>query len=340
MIGLGVVGLGAVSGDHLRGYSEVEGVEMHAVCDADPRALAAAPVEARRYADWRELLAAPGLDAVAILLPHDLHHPVAAAALDAGKHVCVEKPLALSGADCADLLSRARRNGRLLAVAENARFVTAYREAARQLPSLGRIRLARTFIHGSAVANYSRPDAGWRIRPGGIGAIIDAAPHSFYLLRWLLGPVSSLRASARDWVRESLVPALEVEDGAIVSGRLLCGAHFSCEISLSAELPWGERLELHGDDGSLIADQLAPDPVRIYRGGADLEGEAIAAVAHDLAGWQSASIAAAARDFAEAVRDGRPPAVSTEDAAYAVELTECAYRSDAAGGTAVSPAMP
>ena len=338
MTGIGVVGLGAVSGEHLRGYAEVEGVDVVAVCDTKPGTLAKAPAEASRFADWRELLEAPGIDAVAILLPHRLHHPVAAAALDAGKHVCVEKPLALSSEECSELVGRAERAGVTLAVAENARFVAAYEEAARLVESLGRIRLARTFVHGSAVANYRREDAGWRIESGGIGAIIDAAVHSFYLLRWLLGSVDSVQATSRHWVRDNLLESIEVEDGALVSGALAGGGDFSCEVSLAAELPWGERLELHGEQGSLIVDQLAPAPVRIYRGGEDLLGEAVSSVPADPAGWQAASIRATARDFAEAVRDGRAPGVSTADAAYAVELVECAYRSAAAGGTAVRPA--
>lgn len=338
MTGIGVVGLGAVSVDHLRGFDEVAGVEVVAGCDTDPAALAAVPETARRYGDWQQLVVAPDVEAVVVLLPHRLHHPVAAAALDAGRHVCIEKPMALDGAECADLRERADRAGAMLTVAENTRFVAAYLEAARLLPELGRIRLVRTFIHGSAIANYRRKDAGWRIRQGGIGAIIDAACHSFYLLRWLVGPVVSLQASTRSWVRENLVPEIEVEDGAIITGRLAGGGHFSCEVSLSAELPWGERLELHGENGSVIVDQLAPHPGRIHRGVTDLHGEAISTVLRDPAGWQADSIAATARDFALAVRDGREPTVSAGDAAYAVELIDCAYRSAATGGTTVRPA--
>lgn len=337
MTAIGVIGLGAVSGAHLRGYGEVEGVEVVAACDVDPGALATAPATARRYADWQELVAAPEVEAVAILLPHVLHHPVAVAALDAGRHVSIEKPMALDRGECMDLLQRAERAGVTLTVAENTRFVAAYAEAVRLLPSLGRIRLVRTFVHGSAIANYRRPDAGWRVREGGVGAIVDAACHSFYLLRWMLGPVDSLQASTRSWVRENLFPDMEVEDGAIITGRLSGGGHFSCEVSLSAELPWGERLELHGEHGTLVVDQLAPHPVRLYRGGEDLAGEAIPAVLRDPAGWQPDSIAAAARDFALAVRDRREPAVRAEDAAYAVELIDCAYRSAGAGGVAVTP---
>ena len=335
-VAIGVAGLGEVADAHLAGLAEVEGVRVAAVCDVVPERLEKAPPGAERFGDWRQMISMRGLDAVLVLLPHDLHHPVAAAALKAGRHVCLEKPMALNRGQCADLMTHAARAGRVLAVAENARFVAAYAAAAERLPELGRVRLARTFVHGSAVANYRREDAGWRIRRGGIGAVIDAAPHSFYLLRWLLGPVETVQASARTWVRDNLLPALEVEDGALVSGRLAAGGYFSCEVSLAAELPWGERLELHGEHGSLVVDQLAPSPALLHAGPADGDGTDLG-VARDLGDWQGASIRAAARDFAEAVRDGRPPAVSTLDAAYAVELVDCAYRSIAEGGREVTP---
>lgn len=334
MIRLGVVGLGEVSSEHLSGYDEVDGVRVVAVCDADPCALAVAPRGVERFDDWRALVESPRVDAVSVLLPHDLHHPVAAAVLDAGKHVCIEKPMALSAAQCADLIARAELTHSTLAVAENVRYVPAYQQAARELESLGPIRLARTFIYGSAVANYRRRDAGWRIRTGGIGAVIDAAPHSFYLLRWLLGPFASLQATTRHWVRDNLVPENQVEDGAVVNGALAGGGYFTCEVSLAAELPWGERLELYGDRGSLIADSLSPSPLRVYRGAADLAGDAHQAISSR--GWQD-SIRAAARDFAESIRDQRAPAVEIADAAYAVQLAECSYRSDKAGGVPVYP---
>jgi predicted dehydrogenase len=334
MIRLGIVGLGEVSAAHLSGYAEVEGVRVVAACDIDPCALASAPAGVERFDDWRALVDSPRVDAVAVLLPHDLHHPVAAAVLDAGKHVCIEKPMALTAAQCADLIQRAGRTRSTLAVAENVRYVPAYQQAALELESLGQIRLARTFIYGSAVGNYRRTDAGWRIRAGGIGAVIDAAPHSFYLLRWLLGPVASLQASTRHWVRDNLVPDSEVEDGAVASGTLAGGGHFTCEVSLSAELPWGERLELYGERGSLVADSISPTPLRIYDGVADLSGSVAAAISSE--GWQH-SIRAAARDFAESIRDRRAPSVAAADAAYAVELAECTYRSDQARGVPVHP---
>jgi predicted dehydrogenase len=334
MIGLGVIGLGAVSEEHLAGYAEAVGVSVVAVCDTDPRRLESAPAGPERFDDWRALIASPQVDAVAVLLPHGLHHRVAGAALDAGKHVCVEKPLALSVEECSDLRVRAERGGATLVVAENARYVPAYQRAASELERFGRVRLVRTFVYGSAVANYRRPDAGWRIRPGGVGAVIDAAVHSFYLLSWLVGPVASLQASTRCWVRDNLVPGVEVEDGAVVTGALRSGGYFSCEVSLSAELPWGERLEIYGDHGSLIADSLSPSPLLLYRGVEDPAGEALGQPSSR--GWER-SIRAAARDFAAAIRDRRQTAVEVEHAAYAVELAECAYRSARAAGRAVHP---
>ena len=103
-IGVGVVGLGMISRPHLEGYKAASGAELVAVCDVDP---ARAQAEGERYGataytDLTTLLADPRVDAVALQLPHQLHHRLAKQALEAGKHVIVEKPLTVSEAEAED----------------------------------------------------------------------------------------------------------------------------------------------------------------------------------------------------------------------------------------------
>ena len=129
-IGVGVVGLGMISRAHLEGYKAASGAELVAVCDIDP-ARARAEGErygAKAYTDFAELLADPAVDAVALQLPHQLHHRLAKQALEAGKHVIVEKPLTVTEAEADDLIRTAEAHGVRLAAAENTRFVRAYVE--------------------------------------------------------------------------------------------------------------------------------------------------------------------------------------------------------------------
>ena len=215
-------------------------------------------------------------------------------------------------------------------MAENTRFVTAYQAAERLLSAgeLGDIRLVRTLISGSEVRRLSDTSL-WKGRTDGSGggAIIDAGPHSFYLLKWLFGEVASLRG-----FHDRLVEQAQVEDNAVVAGTLVSGGLFRCEFTFTAEIPWGERLEVYGSKGSLIIDQLLDPPAVLFRGGTDYGGEPVDAVPHDPQGWKRFAIAAGARDFAEAVASGRRPTVDPRDGLYGVLMAERAYQSAAAGG--------
>jgi predicted dehydrogenase len=267
---------------------------------------------------------------VDITLPHHLHYAVARAALEHGKHVLIEKPMAATSAECLELIDLARGKGLTFTVAENTRFVAAYIEAQRLVSAgaLGQPRLIRTFIYGSEVERL-RDTANWKGRKDGTlgGTIFDAGPHSFYLLKWLFGDIVQVQA-----MQSRLVPESEVEDHAVVAGRLANGALFSTEYSFTAEIPWGERCEIYGSAGSLIIDQLCNPPALHYHGARDYEGTPLDAAPYDPKLWKLASIAAGVQDFVDALVEGRPPAVDPMDGCYTLKVVEAAYASAAAGG--------
>ena len=331
-IGVGLIGLGIISSAHADGYTSAPEANLVAVCDVDPEVLATRATElgATPFAHYEEMFADPRVDTVDVCLPHNLHYPVVKAALEAGKHVLVEKPLALTSVECNELIDLAESKGVRLSVAENTRFVTAYLAAERLISAgeLGEIRIVRTLISGSEVKRL-RNTSLWKGRTDGSGggAIIDAGPHSFYLLKWLFGEVASVRGFHDQLVREA-----QVEDNAVVAGTLVSGALFRCEFTFTAEIPWGERLEVYGSKGSLIIDQLLDPPAVVFRGGTDFAGEPLISVPYDPRGWKRVAIAAGARDFAEAIASGRAPTVDPRDGLYGVLIAERAYDSAAAGG--------
>jgi predicted dehydrogenase len=339
-LGFGVIGLGGISQAHFPGYAASPYADVVAVCDIDESVAnaTAAQLDATAYTHYEDLLNDSRVDAVDVILPHNLHHRVVADALEAGKHVLVEKPLALTYADCTDLISRAEQRRLTLSVAENTRFVKAYLEAERLLASgvLGEIRLVRTLISGSEVKRLRNPSL-WKGRRGGSGggAIIDAGPHSFYLLRWLFGEITVLRG-----FHDRLIDAAEVEDNGVVAGRLASGALFRSEFTFTAEVPWGERLEIYGSEGALIVDQLLDPPAVHVRGADDMTGEALAGVPFDPRGWKRESIALGVQDFAEALAEGRSPTVDARDGAHGVLVSELAYASADAGGIPIPFELP
>jgi predicted dehydrogenase len=331
-VGLGLIGLGIISEAHIDGYLRSPNAEIVAVCDTNTETLntCATKLRAKPYARYEELFADPRIDAVDVALPHNLHYPIVRAALEAGKHVLVEKPLALTSKECLELIELAEANDLRLSVAENTRFVTAYLEAKRLIAAgeLGEPRLVRTLISGSEVLRL-RNTSLWKGRTDGSGggAIFDAGPHSFYLLKWLFGEIASVRG-----FHDKLVEEAQIEDNGVVAGTLASGALFRCEFTFTAEIPWGERLEVYGSEASLIIDQLFDPPAMLFRGGTDYIGESLR-VPYDPQGWKRAAIAAGARDFAEAIAAGRAPTVDPRDGLYGVVVSERAYQSAAAGGT-------
>ena len=244
-----------------------------------------------------------------------------------------EKPLAVRSSECRELIDLARERDLVFTVAENTRFVDAYLATQRVLEqgSLGAIRTIRTLIYGSEVARV-RAGAGWvglKEAAGG-GVILDAGVHSFYLLEWLFAPVVEVRASMA-----TLIEGNEVEDNAVVTGRLENGALFTCELTCTAEIPWGERLEVCGEHRTLIVDQLTNPVAKVFAGGEDFAGAQLDGVPFDPRGWKDTSIAAGVVDFVRAVRDRRPTGVDPEAGYHAVVVAERAYESVGTGGTTV-----
>jgi predicted dehydrogenase len=322
---VGLIGLGSIHEGHVNGYRQAADVcTIAAVCDIDAERAArrGAELGAAPYSDHLELLRSGEVDLVDVLLPHSLHHPVVRDALEHGKHTLVEKPMAASAAQARELIDLAAARGLTFTVAENTRFVAAYLKAAELVRSgsLGEPRLVRTLICGSEVERLSRTDL-WKGRRDGTvgGAILDAGPHSFYLVEWLAGPIAALWAQTA-----KLVEASEVEDYAVVGGRLAGGGCFTCEFTFTAEIPWSERLELYGSEGSLIVDQLC-DPPALHFAGRLAAGVPVDGVPFAPADWKRRSIADGVEDFVRAVLGGRPPAVDPESGFRTMTLVERAY---------------
>jgi len=346
-IRVGIVGAGMVAPCHAAGFLEAPlRCRVVAVCDVDEaraRDLAAV-CDARVCTDHRELLADPGVDLVDVLLPHHLHHPVALAVLDAGKHLLLEKPVALTYGQSLEVCRRARQAGVFFAVAENTRFVHAYVAAERAVRSgaLGEIELVRTFLPANERARLC-DESFWGRQPAlGGGCLLDSGPHTFYLLQWLFGGVTELEAFA--WRQcpaggrgESGEAGHDgVEDNAEVRGRLACGARFQSGFSFTAELPHSERLEVYGTRGALVVDQLADPPARIYAGPTDSDGTALDDVQYDPVGWHFSSILREVEDVVDALWEGRTPAVDPLDCCEAVRLVEAARESARGDGRRIA----
>ena len=124
MHGVGIIGAGSVSTGHLRAVTALESTHLQAVADTDAERLARVCAEhgCQGYASYEDVLADEGVDLVIVCLPHGLHCEVTVAALEAGKHVLVEKPMAVNVEQCDAMIAAAQRTGKQLSVGHMHRF--------------------------------------------------------------------------------------------------------------------------------------------------------------------------------------------------------------------------
>lgn len=116
---IGIIGVGQIGKMHLDEYVEMEGVTLVAAADIDGSELERVAGQygiERTHSDFRELLACDDIDAVDVCLHNNLHMPVTVAALEAGKHVFCEKPMAGAYVDAVKMLDTARARGRMLSI--------------------------------------------------------------------------------------------------------------------------------------------------------------------------------------------------------------------------------
>ncbi|BDZ48302.1 hypothetical protein GCM10025867_05430 [Frondihabitans sucicola] len=121
---VGVIGLGFAGSTHLDAFTSLEGATVVALAGQEPARLDELGTSRgvpHLYADWQDLVARDDLDIVSIGVPNDLHHPIAMAALQSGKHVFCEKPLATTGDLAAEMVAAAKAADRVLEVAYNHR---------------------------------------------------------------------------------------------------------------------------------------------------------------------------------------------------------------------------
>ncbi len=206
---IAVIGLGFMGSTHLKAWRNIPEAELVAVVSQDENKLSGdlsgiqgnigGPGEkmdfsrVKKYHRAAEALADAEIEAVDICLPTDQHAPVALAALRAGKHVLVEKPMALDGTSADEMLAEARKSGRVLMAAQVLRFIGAYEKAAVRVKSgeLGAVRSA-LFRRRCAAPAWSK----WLGDPSRSGGgVFDLLIHDVDYCIYLLGKPAAVSAA-------------------------------------------------------------------------------------------------------------------------------------------------
>lgn len=348
LIRVGIMGAGHITNQrYLTGYREVADAEVVALADpAGDRAarLAAEWGVPRAFTDYREMLAMPEIQAVHVCTPPFTHREVAIAALEAGKHVYVEKPPALSAAEVVEMVRAARRTGKLLMMGSN----TVYYPETRALKAmirqgdLGEVYYAKILSFGRRGAPH-----GWfreKARAGG-GVLLDGVSHSLDVILYLLDTPTPVLVTGRTFDRFKSDPALanqylaaDIAEGARdvplseVEEMVSATVHFENGLAVTIDAAWKVHLGMQG--GIFLAGTKAGArvfPLELFHDAPDGTPTSTTPTLPE----ESHEHVQAIRHFVECVREGRETESPGERSIVTMRIFDAIYRSAAQGGREV-----
>ena len=346
-VALGLIGCGrAAQRLHLPALSALGNAKIVAVAEPAAEDEAVAKVirkhapDATVYGGWRELLRDENVEAVVIALPTPMHARVAVAALAAGKHVYVEKPIAINMPDARRVLRAAdlaeKKHGRRVVMTGfNYRFNPTYKKLRDLLAAdaVGDVVAVR-----SAFCSPARELPGWKQdRKSGGGALLDLFSHHADLLPWVLGERVN-RVSA------SILSRQTSDDTASVSLTFANGVVGQCLHTISGSEV--DEIEVVGTRGRIVADRINGQIHRFPRSRPSERGDKLRAAAGQakaaparlratVAPQAEPSHRMALSHFVNRVQDGAPPRVTLADGYNAAALVDAAEASAATGQSQV-----
>lgn len=345
-----VIGTGVVARlRHIPAFQEAARrgtAELVALCDPVEAALNAAGDDAgiaSRYLDYRDVLARDDIDVVTIATPNSLHEPIAIAALQAGKHVMCEKPLALSLDGARRMAAAAHDSGLVHAVNYRYRWVPAARHLKEMADAgdLGEIRQIFLNYFNAAVLDPSAPIQWRQTRAEGGGIFADIGSHLIDMSLWLLGPIRRVRCDLWTFTRERPdgaggMAAVDVDDAATCQFAFASGA---VGVLNASGLCLGrlnhQHIEVYGTAGGVVYEIARPGDL-----GGDVLHACFGDAQHRLVGmaparafpWHAGTPLDAFLDCFQAIHDRRPAAATFDDAVRVQAVLDAAQRSAAEGG--------
>ncbi len=348
---IGIIGTGNIASAHLRSYQKNPNVEIYALCDLNEARVKSAAEKygvTRTYTDMHEMLKLKELDAVSVCTWNSAHAPAAIAALEAGKHVLCEKPMATNAQDAEKMLAAAKKAGKLLMIG----FVRRHGNECAILK-----RFVDSGYFGDiyyAKALYLRRNGnpgGWfgdKSRSGG-GPLIDLGVHFIDLIRYLMGnpmPVSVYGAAFHKLGNRPNILSqkayrsaesgendiCDVEDLATAMIRFDNGAVLQVDTSFSLNLKADRsEVELFGDKGGA---RLMPE-LEFYT---ELDQYmADVKLAANTAEDFNQSFCNQINHFVDCITLGTPCIAPAEDGVTLMRILDAAYQSAETGHEVVLP---
>ena len=313
-LNVGVIGIGRIARDHLKGLAQVESARIFALSSRNRDAVTKAAEEYHAevfYQDYRELLANGDVHAVMICTPNRLHYPMALEALAAGKHVFLEKPMAESLADARDVVQKAKSRGLSVSVCYLSRYMPIFAEAKKLVASgaLGKplALVGRRFWHRETFPEWWKEEKHL--------AIPHFGSHSLDLGVWYLGGRGK-RVYAEGTPAKGAFPG---ESEYALVARMTTGAVISLELSMSCRNPQFDHVII-GESATATVDGVT----RIV-----VNGKTHFEIGEDECYQRGFRDEVA--EFVSAVLEGRAALTSAEESTKSMELVEGAVESAESG---------
>src|SRR5262245_54162694 len=329
-IRFGLIGYGLFGAHHARAIAAAPGAELRAIAVPSDTSRAAAKMahpDATIYADYRDLLARDDIDAVSVVVPNRWHYEVGRAVLMSERHLLLEKPMALTLAQCDELVALAARHDLVLAVGHELR-VSSLWGGVKQLIDNGAIGQPRAALVELSRFPYRQGSGGWRYERGSVGSwILEEPIHFFDLARWYMNtsgePVSVYaRATARDMARDDLHDHFTATIGfaddsyaVIVQTLSAFGHHQTVKVSGTAGTIWAQWS---------ASDARSPKPVFSLHHGI---GDSIQELKFERPTGELLELADEIASFVHAIREGQSPPCTGDDGRRSVMLCLAAEES-------------
>jgi predicted dehydrogenase len=336
-----IVGCGRISELHELGYRDFKGARIVAVCDKNRRL---AEEKARLwnvkavYTDYEQILASNEIDLIELLVPHHLHAPMTIAACRAGKHVSVQKPMALSLTEADAMIGAAKGSGVFLRVFENFVFYPPFVKAKSMIDNgiIGELQMIRLhFNSGTLDTSWKVPLKSWLWRfdqkkCGGGPLTFDHGFHLFSIAHFLMGPVERVCA----WIDRTPIVMTKFVDGPATimlkfkDPRKYGVMDFSHTPQIRINSLYyadDNRIEIIGDRGIIFVNQCTTKTIdlpamMLYKDGKTKKIDV------DRTDWKY-SFFDCTRHFVDAIASGRPPLLDGQAARAVLQTTLAAQYS-------------
>lgn len=333
-LGFGIIGCGMISDWHASAILRMPDAQLICACDLNDqsRARFSTKYHVPVYDAVEPLLDDPRVDAVCICVPSGLHAIYAVQCAGAGKHIVLEKPMAVNLQQADEIIRACDENNVKLTVISQFRFTPAALKLKEAMDSgmLGKPIVADLSMKFHRSQEYY-DKGGWRgtWKMDGGGALMNQGIHGVDLLQHIMGPVRSVYAHTRTLARH-----IEVEDTAVAAIEFVSGALGVIQATTSIHPGYPRRLEVNASRGTIaleddriarwdVEGQCPPDDL--------MEASPVCNSSSDPAGigfeWHFRQIS----DLADAIRTGRAPLVDQYEGRKAIEIIMAAYESSSTG---------